>query len=62
MGNKGYRRRERKRGLVYYYEDGDGNGNGNGNCLRERVVRQGGDRGNGRKGLLLFIVFIFGRG
>jgi hypothetical protein len=31
---KGNRREEGNRGLVYYYQDGDGNGNGNGNCLR----------------------------
>ncbi len=37
MGNKGNRRNEGNRGLVYYYED-DGDGNGNGNCLRENGV------------------------
>ncbi len=34
VGNKGNRREEGNRGLVFYYQDGDGNGNGNGKCLR----------------------------
>jgi hypothetical protein len=58
VGTKGNRRGEGNRGLVYYYEDGDGDGNGNGNCLREKWVRQEGERGDGRMGLFLFIVFI----
>ena len=62
MGNKGNRRGEGNRGLVYYFEDGDGNGNGNCNCLRLNGVGQGGERGNGRMGLFLFIVFIFDGG
>ncbi len=59
MGNKGNKRGEGNRGLVYYFQDGDSNGNGNGNCLREIGVGQRGKRGNGRMGLFLFIVFIF---
>jgi hypothetical protein len=44
--------------LVYYYEDGDSNGNGKGNCLQENEVGQGGERGNGRMGLLLsFLIY-----
>ncbi len=46
-------------GFVYHYEDGDGDGNGNGKCLREKGAWQGGERGNGRMGLFLLIVFIF---
>jgi hypothetical protein len=49
-------------GLVYYYQDGDGDGNGNGDCLREKGVGQGGERGKGRMGLFLSIVFIFDGG
>ncbi len=62
MVNKGNRRGEGNRGLVHYYQDGDGDGNGNGNCLREKGVEQGGERGNGRMGIFLFIVFIFDGG
>ncbi len=51
MGNKGNRRGEGYRGLVYYYEDSDGNGNGNGNCLREKGVGQEGEKGYGRMSL-----------
>ncbi len=62
MGDKGNRRGEGNRGLVFYYQDGGGNGNGNGNCLREKGVGQGGERRNGRMGLFLFIAFIFDDG
>jgi hypothetical protein len=62
VGNKGNRRGEGNRGLVYYYEDGDSNGNGNVDCLRGKGVGQGEERGNGRMCLFLFIVFIFDGG
>ncbi len=45
-------------GLVYYYEDGASDGNGDGYRLREKGVGQGGERGNGRIGLFLLIIFI----
>ncbi len=38
MGNKGNRRGEGNRGLVYYYENGDGDSNGNNDCVRKRGV------------------------
>jgi hypothetical protein len=58
VGNKGNRRGEGNMGLVDNYEDGDGNGIGNDGCLRLKGVGQGGERGNGRMGLFLLIVFI----
>ncbi len=59
MEDKANRREEGNMGFVYYYEDSGSNGSGSGDCLREKGVGQGGERGNGRMGLFLFIVFIF---
>jgi hypothetical protein len=61
VGIKGNRRGEGNRSLVYYYQDGDDDGNVNDNYLREKGVEQGGERGNGRMGMFLLIVFIFDR-
>ncbi len=52
VGDKGNRRGEGNRGLVYYYEDGDGNGNGNGNCLSKKGGWSRGEEGEWKDGFI----------